>query len=106
MTRKKVEEDWKLSHGNYFFPHIQMKIPHNKNVRQLLWQFQYVDTAEDGCDFYCYNREGNRNPVVSQASCRMDNDSTPSTSLTADCGRFEGLLCMSISISIVFLNYL
>ena len=33
---------------------------------------QYVDTAVEGSELYCYNREGDRNSVVSQASCRMD----------------------------------
>ena len=46
-----------------------MKIPQNKNVRQLVWN---VDTAIDGIELYCYNTEDYRNSVVSQESCRMD----------------------------------
>ena len=42
------------------------------NVRQLVWRLHYVDTAVEGSELYCYNTEGDRNSVVSQASCRMD----------------------------------
>jgi hypothetical protein len=44
-----------------------MMIPQNKNVCQ-----QYVDTAVESSELYCYNTEGDRNSVVSQASCRID----------------------------------
>ena len=54
------------------FPHIQMMIPQNKNVRELVWHLQYVDIAVEGSELYCYNKEGDWNSVVSQASCRMD----------------------------------
>ena len=43
----------------------------NKNARQLVWQL-YVDNAVEGSELECYNTEGDRNSVVSQASCRMD----------------------------------
>jgi hypothetical protein len=33
-------------------------MPQNKNVRQVLWHLQYVDTALEGSELYCYNREG------------------------------------------------
>ena len=49
-----------------------MMIPQNKNVRQLVWHLQYVDTALEGSELYCYNTEGDRISAVSQASCRMD----------------------------------
>ena len=49
-----------------------MTIPQNKNVSQLVCNFYYVDTAVEGSELYCYNTEGDRNSVVSQASCRMD----------------------------------
>ena len=64
---------WRLSHGNYFLPHIWIIIPQNKNVRQLvgLWHL-HVDTVVEGSELYCYNTEGDRNSVVNQASCRMD----------------------------------
>ena len=32
---------------------------------------RYIDTAVEGSELYFYNTEGNRNSVVSQASCRM-----------------------------------
>ena len=48
-----------------------MMIPQNKNVRQLVLHLYYVDTAE-GSEIYCYNTDGIRNLIVSQASCRMD----------------------------------
>jgi len=47
-----------------------MMISQNKNVRQLVWHL-YVDTAVEGIGLNCYNTEGDRNSVVSQASCRM-----------------------------------
>ena len=47
-------------------------IPQNKNVRQLVWHLWYVDTAVEGSELYYYNTEGDRNSVVSQASCRTD----------------------------------
>ena len=46
-------------------------IPQNKNMRQLVWYLYYVDTAVKGSVLYCYNTEGDRNAVVSQASFRM-----------------------------------
>ena len=49
-----------------------MTITQNKNVRQLVWNLQYVDTAVEGSGLYCYNTECDRNSVESQASCRMD----------------------------------
>ena len=56
-----------------FSPHIQMMInKQNKNVRQLVWHLQYVDTVVEGSELHCYNIEGDRNSVVSEASCRMD----------------------------------
>ena len=48
-----------------------MMIPQNNNVHQLIWHLPYVDTAVDGSDLYCYNTEGDRNSVESQASCKM-----------------------------------
>ena len=33
---------------------------------------QYVATVVEGSELHCYNTEGDRNSVVSQASCRMD----------------------------------
>ena len=47
-----------------------MIIPQNKNVCQLVWHL-YVDTAVEGSEMYCYNTEGDRNSVISQASFRM-----------------------------------
>ena len=44
-------------------------IPQNKNVRQLVWHFQYVDTTVEGSELYCHNTESDRNSVLSQASC-------------------------------------
>jgi hypothetical protein len=44
-----------------------MMIPQNKNVLQLVWHL-YVDTAVEGSELYCYNTEGDRNSIVSQAS--------------------------------------
>ena len=49
-----------------------MLIPQNKNVRQLVWHFWYVYTAVEDSEFYCYNKEGDRNSIGSQALCRMD----------------------------------
>jgi hypothetical protein len=49
-----------------------MIIQVNKYVRQLLWHLLYVDTAVEGSELYFYNTEGDRNPVLSEASCRMD----------------------------------
>ena len=49
-----------------------MMIPQNKNVRQLVWHMQYVDTAVKDSELYCYKTEGDINSFVSQASCRMD----------------------------------
>ena len=46
-------------------------IPKNKNVRQLVWDFQYAGIAVKDRELYCYSTDGNRNSVVSQASCRM-----------------------------------
>ena len=40
-------------------------ITQNKNVCQL-------DTAVEDTELYCFNTEGDRNPVISQGSCRMD----------------------------------
>jgi hypothetical protein len=40
-------------------------IPQNKNVRQLVWDLKYVDTAVEGSELYCYNTEGDRNSIVS-----------------------------------------
>ena len=64
-------EGWgALSHGKYIFPsHLNNDI---KNVHQLVWHLQYVDTAVEGSEFYCYNTEGDRNSVVSQTSCRIN----------------------------------
>ena len=42
----------------------------NDGLHEKYWY--YVDTAVKGSELYCYYIEGNRNPVVSQASCRMD----------------------------------
>ena len=52
--------------------HIQIMIPQIKNMHQLKWHLQYVDTAEEGSELYCCNTEGNRNSVVGQALCRID----------------------------------
>jgi hypothetical protein len=41
-----------------------MMIPDNKNLRQLIWDLQYVDTAVDGSELYCCITEGDRNTVV------------------------------------------
>ena len=30
------------------------------------------ETAVEGSELYCYNTEGDKNSVVSQASCRME----------------------------------
>jgi hypothetical protein len=49
-----------------------MMIPQTKNVRQLVWYLQYVDNRVEGSEPYFYNTEGDRNSVVSPASCRMD----------------------------------
>ena len=46
-----------------------MMIPQNKNVCQLVWHL-CVDTTVH--ELYWYNTEGDRNSVVSEASCRMD----------------------------------
>jgi len=46
-----------------------MMIP---QMRQLVWQLQYVATAMENIEPYCYNKKGDRNPIVSQVSCRMD----------------------------------
>ena len=43
----------------------------NKDVRQLVWHLQYVDTAIEDSELYYYNTERDKNSVVSQASCRM-----------------------------------
>ena len=75
-----------------------------------------------GSEFYCYNTEGDRNSVVSQAPCWIDvirlehinihtwwsqRYSMSSTSLAAYCGRFGGLLWRSLRTSaIFFLDYL
>ena len=80
-------EGWRLSHGKYCLLQISMLIPQNKIVRQIVWQFYYVDTAVEGSELYCYNIEADRNSVVSQASCLE-----LSTSLAADCGHTRGLL--------------
>ena len=48
-----------------------MMIPQNKNVGQLVWHLQYVDTAVEGSKLYYYNTKSDRNSIVSQASCRM-----------------------------------
>ena len=32
----------------------------------------YVDIAVKGCELFCYSTEGDRNSVVSQASCKID----------------------------------
>ena len=47
-------------------------ISQNKNVCKLVWHLENVDIAVEGSELYCYNTEGDRNSVVSQASCRMD----------------------------------
>ena len=47
-------------------------IPQNKNVRQLILHFQYVDTSVEGSGLYCYNKECDKDSVVSHASSRMD----------------------------------
>ena len=47
-------------------------LPQNKNVRQLVWHLQYVDTAIESSEIYCYNTEGDRNSFISQASCRIE----------------------------------
>ena len=44
----------------------------NENVRQLVWDLQYIDTAIEGSELYCYNIEGDINSVANQASCRLD----------------------------------
>ena len=49
-----------------------MMVPQNKTVHQLVWHLYHVDTAVEGSELYCYNREDNRNSVLSQALCRMD----------------------------------
>ena len=54
------------------FPSRIEKISENKNVFQLVWCLQYVNTALVSTELYRYNTEGDRNSVVSQASCRMD----------------------------------
>ena len=41
-----------------------MIIPQNKNVRQQVWHLQYVETAIEGIELYCYNTEGDRNSAV------------------------------------------
>ena len=43
----------------------------NENVRQLVWDLQYIDTAIEGSELYCYNIEGDTNSVVGQVSYRM-----------------------------------
>ena len=47
-------------------------VPQNKNVRQRIWYLQYVGTAAQGSELYCYNAEGDINSVVNQASYRKD----------------------------------
>jgi hypothetical protein len=47
-------------------------ISQNNNVRQIVWHLLYVDSAVEGSEIYCYNTEGDRNPVLSQVSCRID----------------------------------
>ena len=47
-------------------------MPENKDVHHLLGHLYCIDTAVEGNDVHCYNTEGNRNSVVSQASCKMD----------------------------------
>ena len=48
-----------------FFP-SQLNDTQNKNVRQLVWHFQY--TPVEGNELYCYNTESDRSSVVSQVS--------------------------------------
>ena len=48
-----------------------MMILQNKNMSQLVCHLN-VDTAVENTKLYCYNKEGDRNSVVSQASCRID----------------------------------
>jgi hypothetical protein len=47
-------------------------IPHNKNMRQLVWHLKHIDNAVEGSELYFYNTEGDRILIVSQTSCRMD----------------------------------
>ena len=49
-----------------------MIITKNKNVRQLVCQLQYVETAVEGYELYYYNTEDDIYPVVSQAFCEID----------------------------------
>ena len=44
----------------------------NKIMPQLVWHFSYVDTAVEGSEIYCYDKESDRNSVVSQALCRIN----------------------------------
>jgi hypothetical protein len=36
-------------------------IPQRKNMTHLVWHLQYVDTAEENNELYCYNTESDRN---------------------------------------------
>ena len=56
-------EGWGLSYDNYFPSHVNDDTQ-NKNVRQLVWHLQYVDTAVEGIELYCYNVEGDRQLYV------------------------------------------
>ena len=46
-------------------------IPEILDVHQLVWHLEYIDTAVEDNELYCYNIAGDRNSVVSQVSCRM-----------------------------------
>ena len=48
-----------------------MMIPQNKNVCQLVWHFQYVNTAVEGSELYYYNSEGDVNLVVRQSASEV-----------------------------------
>jgi hypothetical protein len=45
-------------------------ISQNKNVHQLVWHLQYVDTSVEGSELYCYNTEDDRNSV--EVKCRAE----------------------------------
>ena len=58
-------KSWQL-----FFPLHYMMIPINKECVPA--SMALVDNVVEGSELCYYNTEGNRNSVVSQASCRMD----------------------------------
>ena len=83
-----------------------MMILQNKNVSQLLWHLYYIDTAVEGSELYCYNTEGDRNSVVSQALCRMDVTRIEREMSKFTHGEADGIRCLPhVVLSILILHY-